>query len=558
MGTEFDTLPAGSAPLIARYCREINIAGIINDMVQWDPQQWTITPGDLAVTLIVNLLVDRHPLYRVMEFYENRDLDLLFGKDKVYLSGLNDIHYGRMLDRLFDANPKHVFQTITASAIMTHKIKLDRVHADTTSQSVYGEYEDESDAINITFGFSKAKRPDLKQFIYGLMVAEGVPVIGNLRDGNTSDKEWNYDTIKEMSAVLAPHIAKGLLYVADSAVVTSKNLALLKENKIKFVTRLPSTYKLVAKLKQDALASTDWIEIGKISERQQKDDAIYRTKVLTTELDGNSYRFAVTHSTSLAKTKVKTINRKIAKEAVDLAKECVALSKRSFACEPDAQTALDLFMKEHASFYHYLNGTVASVEIPKPRKGRGRPPRSYVPETEVVWKITASVGDVKSDQVDEDLHQDELFILMTNELDDNKLPDADILKVYKDQMTVENRFRWLKNPLVIKGIYIKNPERVLSLGYLFLIGLQIYSLLERRIRQNLAKQSAQIRLQGNRITKKPTATAFLQLFTDIVVVNTVIDGQVGERMLPKRFNTPELARNLALAGFTTEIYTTPP
>jgi transposase len=181
-----------------------------------------------------------------------------------------------------------------------------------------------------------------------------------------------------------------------------------------------------------------------------------------------------------------------------------------------------------------------------------------VPETEVVWKITASVGDVKSDQVDEDLHQDELFILMTNELDDNKLPDADILKVYKDQMTVENRFRWLKNPLVIKGIYIKNPERVLSLGYLFLIGLQIYSLLERRIRQNLAKQSAQIRLQGNRITKKPTATAFLQLFTDIVVVNTVIDGQVGERMLPKRFNTPELARNLALAGFTTEIYTTPP
>ncbi|HWQ76823.1 MAG TPA: IS1634 family transposase [Syntrophomonas sp.] len=413
--------------------------------------------------MIANLLVDRHPLYRVMEFYENRDLDLLFGKGKVYLSGLNDLHYGRLLDRLFDANPKHVFQTVSASAIMTHQIKLDRVHADTTSQSVYGDYDDESDALDITFGYSKDKRPDLKQFIYGLMVAEGVPVMGNLRDGNTSDKEWNQDTIKEMSAVLAPHIAKGLLYVADSAVVTSKNLALLKENKIKFVTRLPSTYKLAAKLKEDALVAGDWIEIGKISERQKKDDAVYRAKVLTAELDGNSYRFAVIHSTSLARTKEKTSNRKIAKEAVELTKECDALNKRTFACGPDAQTVLDLFLKEHDSSYHQLNGTVTPIEIIKPRKGRGRPPKDYVPETEVVWKITVSVGDVKSDKLNDDLRQDELFILMTNELDTEKLPDANIIRVYKDQMTVENRFRWLKNPLVIKGIYIKTPERVLSL-----------------------------------------------------------------------------------------------
>ncbi|MFZ3131299.1 MAG: IS1634 family transposase, partial [Desulfosporosinus sp.] len=220
----------------------------------------------------------------------------------VYLSGLNDIHYGRLLDRLFEANPKHIFQTITASAIMTHQIKLDRVHADTTSQSVYGEY-DENDALDITFGYSKDKRPDLKQYIYGLMVAEGIPVMGDLRDGNTSDKDWNQDTIKEMSAVLAPHIARGLLYVADSAVVTSKNLALLKKNNMKFVTRLPATYKLAATLKQEALAAEGWIEIGKISERQSKDDAIYRTKVLIAELDGESYRFAVIHSTSLAKTK---------------------------------------------------------------------------------------------------------------------------------------------------------------------------------------------------------------------------------------------------------------
>ena len=46
--------------------------------------------------------------------------------------------------------------------------------------------------MNITYGYSKAERLDLKQFVYGLVVSkEGLPLVGTVNDDNISDKPWN-------------------------------------------------------------------------------------------------------------------------------------------------------------------------------------------------------------------------------------------------------------------------------------------------------------------------------------------------------------------------------
>ena len=98
------------------------------------------------------------------------------------------------------------------------------LHSDTTSKSVRGEYagKGDEDELNITYGYSKDHRPDLKQFLYGLIVSEGVPVMGKIMDGNTSDKTWNREAIEELAKVLEPNIAKEMLYIADSALVSPK------------------------------------------------------------------------------------------------------------------------------------------------------------------------------------------------------------------------------------------------------------------------------------------------------------------------------------------------
>ena len=62
-----------------------------------------------------------------------------------------------------------------------------------SSDEVRGDYELQNpNSINITRGFSKDKRPDLKQFLFGVVTThDKIPVYANVTHGNTSDKTWN-------------------------------------------------------------------------------------------------------------------------------------------------------------------------------------------------------------------------------------------------------------------------------------------------------------------------------------------------------------------------------
>lgn len=44
--------PAGSAPLIAAMCDEINLTKTINDIVKWDTKQCRTSPGTLIKGLV--------------------------------------------------------------------------------------------------------------------------------------------------------------------------------------------------------------------------------------------------------------------------------------------------------------------------------------------------------------------------------------------------------------------------------------------------------------------------------------------------------------------------
>ena len=40
----------------------------------------------------------------------------------------------------------------------------------------------------------------------------------------------------------------------------------------------------------------------------------------------------------------------------------------------------------------------------------------------------------------------ETFVLITNVRDDRRIPNEQVLRLYKDQIEVENRFKFLKSP----------------------------------------------------------------------------------------------------------------
>ncbi len=114
----------------------------------------------------------------------------------------------------------------------------------------------------ITFGFSKDHRPDLKQLVHSLLCVDaGIPIFSQCENGNLSDKVVNRNLIPTMVERMAELGQDNFLYVADSALITPDNLALMDDFKsgFRFVSRLPASYKECGKaiakaVRQDRLA----------------------------------------------------------------------------------------------------------------------------------------------------------------------------------------------------------------------------------------------------------------------------------------------------------------
>ncbi|MEZ5329412.1 MAG: hypothetical protein R3F19_30555 [Verrucomicrobiales bacterium] len=59
-------------------------------------------------------------------------------------------------------------------------------------------------APHITYGFSKDKRPDLKQFMFSLLCVEGnIPLLGQVEDGNAVDSRLNNENLERVTRLIA-------------------------------------------------------------------------------------------------------------------------------------------------------------------------------------------------------------------------------------------------------------------------------------------------------------------------------------------------------------------
>jgi hypothetical protein len=103
--------------------------------------------------------------------------------------------------------------------------------------------------------------------------------------------------------------------------------------------------------------------------------------------------------------------------------------------------------------------------------------------------------------------------------------DAEILQVYQDQnATVEPGFRWIKNPAAIAPVWLEKPERIAALAMLTVLGLLVYSVIQRQVRLYLRTHNQQ--LPGNKgLTATPTAAVVLALFAQVALVQLWIDEQ---------------------------------
>ncbi len=539
-------------PIAAAYCRSLGLIELVNRMV---PSQMEVSPGHVVQAMVLDVLSGRTPLYRVEHFLKKQDRELLLGED-IDAHLFNDTNLARSMDAIFSSGASHVVTQLGVRAAEVCSLDVRKLSYDTTSTSVWGEYrhcasDDPPKGPRITFGHSKDKRKDLKQFMTELLCVErGVPIFGQVLDGNASDKTSNNQMLSRISSLMASHgLGPGAcVYVADSAMVTEANLKEL--GAMKFITRLPGTYSVCNELIAEAVDAEQWIELGKLSEHpdtKHRPSAEYKAYETTVELYGITYRAVVVHSSAHDKRRQKKLSRAVEDSQKTLQK-ALKKQQQTFFCEADALKAAEM-IKGLSTKLHQVHPTVTPVEV----RRRGRPPKEGPVPMETRYTLTWEIAE-QHEEIQRIQELAGCFVLISSVPaagEEGALDAGELLKAYKGQHGIENNFSFLKDDLIVNDLFLKTPSRIEVLGMILIIALMIWRLMEHQMRWYVEQNQVQLTGWDNKPTSRPTAFMMTTVFDEILTASIK-----GIRIILRGIG-PRQQEFLQALGVTQAVYTDP-
>src|ERR671934_862684 len=433
-----EVYPVQHLPILKAYADHLGLVSLINHYV---PTEMEVDAGTVVLAMVLDTLSGRSPLYRLEEFFAQQDTALLLGKT-VPPQALNDDTAGRVLDRIYDFGTMRLFTACAVRAAMRFGLERRYVHFDTTSHSVWGDYqfaETQDLPFQVTYGYSKDKRPDLKQFILStLCVDRAVPIWGKSEDGNASDKALNTTLLSQIAQLLAHHgVAPGAyIYIADAALVTEANLTALEDTL--FITRLPATYSACERVIAEAVARNQWEEVGVLAQTpptKHRPGTCYKVAESRVTLYGKSYRAVVVHSSSQDQRRQKALARERQASYTALEATVREAAQQEYFCRADAEAAAAK-LRAQPSAYHRVEVAVEA----RPTYGPGRPSQKQ-PRVVKAWRygLQATLHE-RAEVIARKVQELGCFVLLTNVSTEGAMAHSagEVLRAYKEQHGVEN------------------------------------------------------------------------------------------------------------------------
>jgi transposase len=502
----------GPHPVIQHFLERLGVARILDNHI-YSSRDGTLSHGRTLAVLVHNVLVARDPLYRLSEWLEPIDPQALglSGREK---RAINDDRVGRALEQLAEFGGRGVFFQLALRSIKLFKLETNRIHFDTTTVKLSGEYRGSVREPRITHGKSKDHRPDLKQLVFGVNVtADGaVPVSHGVYSGNRNDDTIHCSNVNALRDLLA---RDDFIYVADCKLCTKKNLAHIAAFEGKFVTVLPRSRKEDSVFREALRKkAARWHSILTVERADQAHTVDTYATTGGPRKTSDGFRLIWIRSSAKAeedsRSRLKRIN-----QAEDALKDLTGrLNKRQLKTPQEVRLAVKKILREYQC-EEYLRVVVKFKIVTTTRRLRpGRPK----PGDPFEW-VSATVCDIKVTRdalrLRREANTDGVFPLVTN-LGDDKKP-LDVLQIYRYQPYLERRFENLKTEYAVAPVYLKKPERVVGLLHVFFLALMVGALIEREIRHAMARQGIHALpiYPEERECRAPTTPRVLDLFSQV-------------------------------------------
>jgi len=488
--------------ILAGVIKELGLIEFIDSRIPSDPREG-ISCGEAVAGMIINGLgFSDRPLTLTPQFFENKALTHLF-RPGVNAEHFNRFKLGRALDDCHAYGCDILFAEASAQICLKEDVDTKFNSLDTTAFALTGEYDTDSDehTIEVTHGYSKDHRPDLKQVVLEMMCSHdgGIPVICKTWNGNASDTKIFRERAKALADSFKGADAPRYL-IADSKLYDEKTI---KEGLglLPFITRIPSTIKLEQATIEKALQTSlsQWTLL----------DEKHRFQTFNLEHYGLEQRWFVVYSEERQSKAENSVKAMCKKELEKIEKALKDLSVEEFSCPHDARGALKRCFSG-GKFYEIVE---EGIEERKKYTSKGRPTSETT--YKLVYRITGVVQE-KPAIKEEVIRQSSCFILATT-IPAEELNDGEVITAYKNQNnTVERGFRFLKDPLMFtSSLFVKKPERIMGLLMVMTLALLVYSITQRRLHKALKEMKQTLPNQIRKETDRPTLRWIFQLLDGI-------------------------------------------
>ena len=491
----------------------MNVSEIIRSCVG-AARETEVDHAQAVVVLLQNLVLSPGPLYRIGEWAEPVEPHVL-GLTAEQKAAINDDRVGRALEALASERGRNIFFRLALRLIKQFQLDTRRIHNDTTSVSFSGNYEGSQTAPQITFGNSKAHRPDLKQLVFGLNITSdgAVPISHQIYSGNRTDDTVHAANTEELRQILG---RDEFIYVADCKLCTFDNCAMIAGYGGKFVTVLPrsrkenSRFRTSLRLRQKP---PRWKSILKIPNSRHKSDPpdIYSSCAGPAKTQ-DGFRLVWIRSSQKAFLDAQTREANLRRAEVELAELGKGLNRRHLKSKREVRQKTRTILKRHG-VADWIDTTVHQYqEVSTTYQKRGRP-RADSPVRETRTTKLKLQMKRKLDVLRREAHTDGVFPLVTNLARD---PKKAVLQIYKYQAYIEKRFSLLKTELEVAPAFLKKPQRVVGLMHAYFIALALTALIERQVRKGMERLGIEQLplLPEGRMTSTPTAARILEAFTN--------------------------------------------
>ncbi len=504
--------------IIRHYLERMNFRGIVRDCLGGGLHQG-LDHAEVLSVLVQNILVSRGPMYRIKEWAQRIEPDAL-GLTAAQVDGLNDDRLVRSLDALVSERGRSVFFRLALRVIKDFEIQAPRVHFDTTTVTLFGQYASSQAEPRIAHGYNKDHRPDLKQLVFGLNVTSdgAVPLLHHVFGGNRTDDSVHVRNVDELRTLLG---RQDFIYVADSKLCTKENMAHLADHGGRFVTILPRTRKediVFRKQLREGATPVRWRKIHQGASQRRSDEPpdIFCSTDVGPDVTTEGYRLIWIRSSQKARIDAQAREDHVRGAEIDLKAMAPKIGARRLRTPAAVQARVKKILAEHhvAGLLEVTVSTVTEVSHHYLRSGRPRPgdPMRAVRVKRLQLHVTRNTPVLRAEA-----RTDGVFPLVTNLQGRAKRSKREVLEIYKYQPYIEKRFSLTKSEYGIAPIFLKKPRRVVALLHVYFVAIMLSALLERQVRsamrrKNIDKVSI---LPEGRASATPTTPRILENFADV-------------------------------------------